>query len=349
MYNETAGGNTLAALIQYFFEEIPDPPRPRTEFVKSYRDTMTLFLKWLAAHDRATDGRLFHEIRTNDILDFLKHLETKRSNSVATRNSRLAAGPEVFLLSCYLMKPETKPALEILQFIPMKKADTPMIDFFEHDDVLKILGTVDRSCEAGMKDYLMLKPSLRHTGMRASELANMPTDLSGYDPIHGSIEIIGKGRKWRRIYVWPRTVELLNEYIKDWRSTPKPPHHDILIVNRERTALTRSGVNKVCLKYLRKACIKKQVPGAKRSPAHSWRHTAAANMICQGRSLLEVSIRLGHASVETTQKYLQLDLTIRKQRLDELVRLSRVRPSTQTLMSVELKTTEEMVSFLKSV
>jgi integrase/recombinase XerD len=189
---------------------------------------------------------------------------------------------------------------------------------------------------------------LYDTGMRASELANMR--LSGYDPIHGSIEIIGKGRKWRRIYVWPRTVELLNEYIKEWRSTPKPLHHDILIVNRERTALTRSGVNKVCLKYLKKALIKKQVPGAKRSPAHSWRHTAAANMICQGRSLLEVSIRLGHASVETTEKYLQLDLTIRKQRLDELVRfIEQFRPPTQTLMPVELRTTEEMVSFLKSV
>ena len=43
-----------------------------------------------------------------------------------------------------------------------------MIDFFEHDDVLKILATINLSSESGVKDYLILN-LLYDTGMRASE------------------------------------------------------------------------------------------------------------------------------------------------------------------------------------
>ena len=90
---------------------------------------------------------------------------------------------------CYLMKPETKPILEIIQFIPMKKMNTPLIDYFEHEDVMKILSTVDRSDTAGVRDYLMLN-LLYDTGMRASELANLK--ISGFNQELQTIEILGK-------------------------------------------------------------------------------------------------------------------------------------------------------------
>lgn len=347
MNNPSGQENDLAALIQYFFKEyLPAHRRVSPNTEKSYRDTLKIFLDWLKRNGKPTDGRLFTDIRCKDVLDFLKHLETDRSNSVSTRNARLAALKSFFLV-CYLMRPKTKPALEILQFIPMKKTDSPMIDFFEHEDVLKMLGTIDCSRESGIRDYLILN-LLYDSGMRASELANIK--LSGFDPQLGTLEIIGKGNKWRRIRLWPRTIELLNDYIKKWRNTPKPLYHDFLIINRQRTALTRFGVHKICLKYLKKAGIKKQLPSVKRSPVHSWRHTAAVNMIRRGFSLLEISVRLGHKSVDTTKKYLQLDLSIRKERLDELVRFTeRFRPVKVAIKSVTMKTTDEIVSFLKSI
>jgi integrase/recombinase XerD len=114
-------------LIQYFFKEYLPTHRgvsPNTE--KSYRDAMKLFLGWLKENGKPTDGSLFTEIKTEDVLDFLKHLEKKRKNCVATRNSRLAA-LKAFFFVCYLMRPKTKPAMDILQFIPMKKTSSPII------------------------------------------------------------------------------------------------------------------------------------------------------------------------------------------------------------------------------
>ena len=339
--------NGLAAMVQYFFQEYLPKHRgasPNTR--KSYRDTIKLFLAWLVANSKPVDEKLFSSICSRDILDFLKHLEEDRSNTVATRNSRLAALKSFFAM-CHILKPETKPALAVLQHIPSKKFDVPLIDFFEHDDVLKIFGTVDRSCESGVMDFLVLN-LLYDTGMRASEVASVK--LSGYDAIRGTLEIIGKGRKWRKITLWSRTIELLNDYLKNWRRAPKPLYQDVLIINRQRTALTRSGLHKICLKYINRAGIPKHLESAKRSPAHSWRHTAAVNMIRQGKSLLEVCVRLGHSSTETTEKYLHLDLTVQKERVDELVRFTEtLMPPRPAIMSGVLKTTDEMVSFLKSI
>lgn len=345
--NEIAHKNDLASLIQYFFNEyLPQHRGVSPNTIKSYRDTLKLFLQWLIENGKPTDGRIFSEIRPMDILTFLKHLEEGRRNSIATRNTRLAALKSFFSM-CYIIKPETKLTLEVLQLIPMKKTDTPMIDFFEHEDVIKMFAVADRTNRSGAKDYLILN-LLYDTGMRASEIAN--AKLSGFDSKQGTLEIIGKGSKWRKVHLWPRNVELLGDYIENWRSTPKPLYHDFLFINRKRTPLTRFGVRKICLKYLEKAGIKKQLPSAKRSPAHSWRHTAAVNMIRQGKSLLEVCVRLGHKSVDTTQKYLKLDLTIRRERVEELIQFTqRFTPLTLTIKSADLKTTDEMVSFLKSI
>lgn len=73
-------------------------------------------------------------------------------------------------------------------------------------------------------------------------------------------------------------------------------------------------------------------------------------MIRRGYSLLEVCIRLGHKSVDTTQKYLSLDLSVKKERIDELVRFTeQLRPTSPDIKPVAIKTTDEMVRFLKSV
>lgn len=347
MIKKTTNDNDLGRLIQYFFQEyLPTHRGVSRNTIKSYRDTLKLFVAWLSENQRPTDSRLLLEIRTQDILGFLKHLEEKRSNSIATRNSRLAA-IKAFFFMCYLIKPETKPTLEIIQFIPMKKMHTPLIDYFEHEDVVKILAAVDRSSVIGAKDYLVLS-LLYDTGMRASELTSLK--INGFDANHQTLEIIGKGNKWRRIRVWPRTARLVNDYVKNWRIPPKPLHQDILLINHKGTAMTRFGIHKVCQKYLKKANIQKQLPSAKRSAVHSWRHTAAVCMIRQGRSLLEVSVRLGHRQLDTTQKYLGLDLSIKKQRLDELIRFTdNILPTRASADSVALKTTEEMVTFLKSI
>ncbi len=49
------------------------------------------------------------------------------------------------------------------------------------------------------------------------------------------------------------------------------------------------------------------------SPAHSFRHACAVNMLSQGKDVTEIKNRLGHEKLETTMGYLRLDLHSKKE------------------------------------
>lgn len=338
--------NDLSSLVHYFFREyLPTHKGSSPNTVESYRETFKLFLPWIFQNKSAKTITV-GEIKPADILSFLKFLEEDRSNSARTRNARLA-GIKTFFSMCYLKCATDKRALEAIQFIPMKKYNRPLIDFFDHDDVLRILISIDRSRASGVRDYLVLN-LLYDTGMRASELANLR--LQGFDRASETLEILGKGNKWRKIRIWPRTNQLLIDYLENWRQVAKPLYKDNLIISHRREALTRFGVHKISGKYLKKAQVKKQMANTKRSAAHSWRHTAAVNMLRMGSSIHEIKVRFGHESLDTTGKYLNLDLSIKRERVAEFIRFTEALcPAKVTTENLARRTSAEVLQYLKSL
>ena len=60
--------------------------------VRSYRDTLRLFLPFVATDAHRPIGRLqLEDLTLERVLAFLRHLEQVRHNRVPTRNQRLAA------------------------------------------------------------------------------------------------------------------------------------------------------------------------------------------------------------------------------------------------------------------
>ena len=60
--------------------------------VRAYRDTLKLLFLFLAGQKRKQVSDLeLDDLQAEAVLAFLNHLESKRSNSAATRNCRLAA------------------------------------------------------------------------------------------------------------------------------------------------------------------------------------------------------------------------------------------------------------------
>jgi len=59
--------------------------------IRSYRDVMKLFISFAAEHlGRQAARLLVSDIKEPVVIEFLKHLESKRGNVVQTRNHRLA-------------------------------------------------------------------------------------------------------------------------------------------------------------------------------------------------------------------------------------------------------------------
>jgi len=336
----------FGSLIKYFFREyLPTHKGVSVNTIKSYRDTFKLFLSWILKNKQCKSIDV-GKIKPMDILNFLKFLEESRLNSAQTRNVRLAA-IKVFFSMCYVKRATDKRELEAILFIPMKRFNKPLIDFFDHDDVLRVFSAVDRSNLAGVRDYLILN-LLYDTGMRASEICGLR--IQNFDSINETLEILGKGNRWRKIRIWPRTNQLLIDYVNNWRSVPKHLYKDHLLISHRREALTRFGIHKICGKYLKKAKIKKQLSNTKRSSAHSWRHTAAVNMLRMGLSIQEIKVRLGHANSDTTAKYLNLDLSIKRERVAEFIRFTEaLLPVKASAESLAWQASDEVLRYLETL
>ncbi len=115
---------------------------PRT--VQSYRDSLVLLLRSVAARRRRSVARLsLADLGPADILAFLHHLETDRRNTVATRNVRLAA-LHAFCRYCAADAPDTIEWCQRVLAIPFKRTASRPIEYFEEADVQAVLRMIDR-------------------------------------------------------------------------------------------------------------------------------------------------------------------------------------------------------------
>jgi integrase/recombinase XerD len=84
--------NLCDLLIRFFSEHLRQQRRVSRHTLLAYRDTFRLLLRFLKQRYRIPPATLpLSGLNAERVLGFLAHLEEKRSNSVRTRNVRLAA------------------------------------------------------------------------------------------------------------------------------------------------------------------------------------------------------------------------------------------------------------------
>ena len=338
---------SLRRLLEYFFKDFLINQRGLSaNTIASYKETFKIFTPWLIERTGKSNPAI-DDLDIFMVLEFLKHLEEERGNCGDTRNVRLAAIKSFFRMS-YLLHRDTKKTFEGIMFIPFKKTEKPLIHYFEYDDALKIIKSINIRNKLGFRDYCIIN-LLYDAGLRATEIAELK--LQSFDSEDKTLEIIGKGNKWRKIKLWPRTCQILEKYLLKSRSTPRPLFKDYLFINQRGTAMTRSGIFKLCQKHASKPKdLRKPFASAKIQAVHSWRHSAAINMIRQGQSILEVKIRLGQASYETTARYLAMDLTINRSSMDALVKfISQFIEEQDLTIAAEWNQKQDVIDFIKSL
>ena len=270
--------------------------------IKSYKQTFGLFISYVKKHHSAKVKTLeIDQLTTELVLDFLDHLEKTRGNSIRTRNHRLAAFKS-FAKMLRLLCPEHKATAERLLHLPQKRCQKNIVGFLSFDEVQSVFKAVELKTKEGPRNYAILH-LLYDAGARASETAELNLDY--YDSQEKTLAILGKGNRYRQVALEPKTKQLLDRYIADYRF-PNPSWNHRLFLNQRGEGLTRSGIYKICKKYLEKALSKKRLKDL--SPAHSFRHSAAMNMRAKGASLTEIKNKLGHENIESTMVYLKLTM-----------------------------------------
>ena len=297
--------------------------------IKSYRETFRLFVRFAARHlSVKVDSLRVEHLRVEVVLAFLDHLEQTRKNATVTRNQRLAALKSLAKM-IRLMFPEHRKLAEAILNIPQKRAQKPLVGFLYPEEAMKVFEGVDLRKPDGFRDYTILH-LLYDSGARASECAGLEHDH--FDDGQGTLVILGKGKRFRQIDLWPRTTELLSRYIKKYRRKPQLPYRHYIFINQRGQVISRHGIHRLCQKYLRRALPPKRLIHL--SPAHCFRHACAVHMLSSGFSVTDIRNRLGHQSVESTAHYAHLDLSRRRQIQNRFIKY------TQTLLAQDPKVDE---------
>ncbi|EKD38294.1 MAG: Integrase family protein [uncultured bacterium] len=196
-----------------------------------------------------------------------------------------------------------------------------------------MLASVDLRRKEGFRDYTILH-LLFDAGARASEVTTLNLDY--LDPHKKTLAILGKGNRYRLLELWPKTIQLLQQYIAKHRIKPRSGYDGRLFINQRGEEFTRHGIYTLCKKYLCLALPPHRTTNL--HPAHSFRHSCAMNMLAAGDSLTDIKNRLGHENIQSTMIYLQLNLT-RKREVQK-----RFIDYTQTLLPDDRKI-EELVDW----
>jgi site-specific recombinase XerD len=282
---------------------------PRT--VRAYRDALKLLLCHIAKSRRRSVADLrFADLDRASVLAFLEAIELQRGNAVTTRNHRLAAIRAFFRFVSRHAPDVVEQCSQILA-VPMKRGDSRSIDYLTLDEVHAILREVPCDTPAGRRDDALLR-FLYNTGARVQEAVDLRIGGLQLDsPAH--VLLLGKGRKERLCPLWPETVARLRRVLAEQPgSEPSSP----VFPNRDGCPLTRFGARYILSKYVLAAIPQCASLGRKRVHPHTMRHTTAMHLLQSGVDLNTIRCWLGHASVATTNRYVEIDLEMKRRALE---------------------------------
>jgi len=276
--------------------------------VQVYKKTFELFLPFAAKYRSCSVQRLqVEDLSTEMVVEFLVDLERVRKNSVRTRNLRLASLKSLAKM-VRLLYPELREYGDCILLIPQKRAQKKLIGYLHQEEILSVLSGVNLKKTDGMRDYTILN-LLLDSGARAAEIAGLQLDYFDYQ--NKTIALLGKGNRYRQVSLWPKTADLLNRYLEQYRRRPKFGHDHWLFINQRSEGFTRHGIYRICRKYLQAVLPPKRL--ALLNPVHSFRHSCAMNMLGAGASITEIRNRLGHENINSTMVYLKMELKQKKE------------------------------------
>lgn len=308
----------FGTLIRNFFEQYLVAQRGLSSHtVLAYRDAWKLLLQFASRQHRKSCAALdWKDLEAGTIRQFLDHLERERHNAVPTRNSRLAAIHAFFRYAAE-SDPRHLAQCESILTVRFKRHAQRVPEYLEQPEVLAIFNHLDCRTPLGRRDDGLLR-LLYNTGMRAHELVNLDANHVRFSRPY-QVRILGKGRKERTCPLWSETIQALKNYLAA-RLVPLDATVP-LFVNAEGNRLSRFGLRHIIAHRVADAA--KVCPSlfTRKVTPHTWRHTTAMHLLQSGVDLNMIRSWLGHASIETTHGYVEIDLEMKRKTLQSAEKL----------------------------
>lgn len=266
------------------------------ENLENYRN----YLKYERAYSDNTVGAYMNDLNkyeeflkkdilksdTEDLEKYLKHIKNLESTTVAHKITSIKS---YFNYNIKRGIVSVNPADNVSR----PKLTKHLPEYLTEEEVGKLLDVEVKSpYDYRNKTILEL---LYSSGIRISELVNIKTP--NYDSEECLIRIMGKGSKERIVPLGDYAVNIMNDYMNNYRPLINKKHTDYVFINNRGDKVSRQFIFKVIKKEALKKGIKKDI-----SP-HTLRHTFATHLLKNGADLRIIQELLGHENISTTQIY----------------------------------------------
>jgi integrase/recombinase XerD len=287
-------------------------------------DAVDAYLTFLRVERGLSDATI--RAYGNDLQGYGRYLERKRANWAGGAQAAidylasLTQPPRVLKPSSHRRKTAAIRAFyrfafaegliekDIASLLDLPRATRQLPDTLDVDQVESLLEAPSADTELGLRDRALLE-LLYACGLRVSEALNL--DLEDVALSEGSVRVIGKGDRERRLPVGDVALAALTSYVDEARPAllgvarpapgkSQPKRGGPLFVSARGARLSRMAAWRV----IRHAALVGGVRG--HVTPHTLRHSFATHLLEGGADLRVVQELLGHASITTTQLYTHL-------------------------------------------
>ncbi len=297
-----------AALIARRIHEFVDEYAPTfltssPNTLKGYRDSIALYLAFLQEEGVTPTSLGTSHLERGWIERWIAWLRDVRGNSPDTCNNRLAAIRR--LLEYIGSRDATLAYLHVeAAAIRRQKPRRTKVEGMSREAVRALLAAPDTTTRVGRRDLTMLT-LLYSCALRLGEVRLLTLGQVHVDAPKPYLTIRGKGGKVRTAYLMPGPASILRAWLRDGLTGREGPGDMVFASPVTGRALTEPAVDKRIKLYAtaaHEACP--DVP--LRMHAHQLRHAKASHWLEDGINIVEIKFLLGHESVETTMRYLDI-------------------------------------------
>ena len=294
-------GDLARPLATFLSEHLPRDRGASPHTIASYAATFRQLAVFAARRHAVRPCQLqVGQLDTATLLGFLEHLEADRTNSVRTRNARLAA-IKSFFRYLEFRHPEHLDLAAQVHALPHKKGDLPTLEYLSHAEVEALLDAPAADTVVGLRDRAMLCLAY-NAGLRVSELVGLALeDLS--TPALDSVRVVGKGRRGRVLPLWKQTRAAL----RNWLAVRPDASDGHLFLNAAGVGMMRRGFAKRLAQHAAIAARTAPSMATKNVTPHVLRHACALHTLEATGDIRQVALWLGHASLQSTEMYLRVD------------------------------------------
>jgi site-specific recombinase XerD len=194
------------------------------------------------------------------------------------------------------------------------KPDKKLYNLLSEYEMEELLNSMEGDGNLEIRDRAIFE-LFYSTGARISEIGGITLDK--VDIRNREIEVFGKGRKTRIVYLNDMAAIKLDRYLNirnmflfdSGKNSYKKSN--FLFLNKNGGRLSERFMRVLLNKYLKKAQIIKKI-----SP-HGIRHSFASHLLQEGAGIRVVQELLGHENISTTQIYTHLNLKKLKKDYDK--------------------------------